>query len=428
MNSYIELRKKINKIENELNYLYNDRLNIFIPIYDIINSYSIYLSDIFPENIDSISNEDLELKMKVFLGELVSLKIDNNKKQQMINEALKIKERITNRNREIELLNGELVKLKPLMEKRRTYLLDKKGIIDEKNNSISELNVIITKHKNLQAQDNWEPAVNNALLSVINDYTLKLNQIKNELKVIYKEENLKDDIIFLNKELNIYGEENVNFDVDMENDNNDNLLEINIIDNKDEDLIDDSLSSDMSEVFDDNNDNYVPKFDDNSYIEYEIFDIYEDDLEVDSSYLNLVLANKLRSLKKNKMLFGLLSLAAQTTSSVISNNIFAGNLSKKNLLGEAKKLCNKADYACKDVNKFTSGKDIDLITEMTKKKLFSCTNMVVRESRELKDKCSLNTLVQKDLIDLDELMSQLLDIINEVNQEVYTAKKGKMNL
>ena len=430
MDSYIELKEKISKIENELKYLHDDRLNIFMPIYDMINSYSIYLSNILPDNIDSVSNEDLEFKMKVFLGELVSLKIDENKKQKMVNEALKIKERITNRNREIELLNGELVKLKPLMEKRRVYLLEKKEIVDEKNAKISELKSIIIKHKNFQTKDNWDSAVNIALQSTINEYDLELNRIKNELDVIYKEKNLKDDIEFLNNELNIHKEEPVSFEEDIKNENNDNLIDSTTDDNTN-DFISDPLSLNLSEVVNKISTNIETQFDDSSYFEYEIEEFSENDLEVDSSYPNLLLANKIKALKKNKMIFGLLSLAAQTTSSVLSNNIFTSNLSKKNLLSDAKKICNRADYLCKEVSKFTNGKDIDLIMDISKKKLFRSTNMVIRELREVKDKCSLNTLVQKDLVDLDELINQLVDVINEVNQEVKDAKKlkkGKMNL
>ena len=198
MDSYIDLKNKIEDLQEQIEKIQNYKSNIIMPLYEIIDKNKDRLEGVLPKNINAINPKTLILRIDLIEAEIKDLELDEETQRENLNIIHSIKENIIEKNKEQAITKVQINDLNYKLDRRKNYVLEKITEINNSEMKIKELEKQIEKYNNILGMDEWEQSINIAITNVINKYFNELKEENNKLEEIYNEKKLKEDIEFLN--------------------------------------------------------------------------------------------------------------------------------------------------------------------------------------------------------------------------------------
>lgn len=196
MNSYIEIKNEIERLENSLKNKNNERKELLLPMFKLIEDNS--LNNVLPSNMDKCDPNNLPIRLTILAEEVMINELKDSDK--IINEIEKIKRDIVNKNVMQLQEENDIKDMKIKLEERKKYVMSKIPELDKLNDEINKLQDGINRRLRILNEGTLVKEEQKIIREMIDKNVIRINNLEIEKGLIIKEEGLYSDILVITKE------------------------------------------------------------------------------------------------------------------------------------------------------------------------------------------------------------------------------------
>lgn len=203
MDSYIELKQEIEKLEKSLSSKNQERNSLLLPMFKIIEDNG--LNNVLPSNLDNYLPKNLPLRLTILAEEVELNNLSN--KTILLGEIEDVRRKVIEKNNEQILEIQRLDSMRAKLEERRNYVLSRIPELDELDSQIDRLQSGIDRRISILNTVSLEPEEQKAIKNIIDKSILQVGDLNKKKDRVLSEKGLSDDIIALKEEMNPSKEE-----------------------------------------------------------------------------------------------------------------------------------------------------------------------------------------------------------------------------
>lgn len=203
MNSYIEIKQEIEKLEKRLSSKNQERNDLLLPLFKLIKENS--LNNILPSNLDKYNPKNLPLRLTILSEEV---EINNLKdKEKILSEIEDIKRKIIDKNNEQIIENQRIDNMRIKLKERKEYVLSRIPEINNIDKQIEKLQSGIDHRLKILNEGSLEKEEQRVIREIINKNIKQVNELETRKQLILNEKGLYSDIKQIEKEDNLIKQE-----------------------------------------------------------------------------------------------------------------------------------------------------------------------------------------------------------------------------
>lgn len=203
MNSYIEIKQEIEKLEKRLSSKNQERNDLLLPLFKLIKENS--LNNILPSNLDKYNPKNLPLRLTILSEEV---EINNLKdKEKILSEIEDIKRKIIDKNNEQIIENQRIDNMRIKLKERKEYVLSRIPEINNIDKQIEKLQSGIDRRLKILNEGSLEKEEQRVIREIINKNIKQVNELETRKQLILNEKGLYSDIKQIEKEDNLIKQE-----------------------------------------------------------------------------------------------------------------------------------------------------------------------------------------------------------------------------
>lgn len=203
MNSYIEIKQEIEKLEKRLSSKNQERNDLLLPLFKLIKENS--LNNILPSNLDKYNPKNLPLRLTILSEEV---EINNLKdKEKILSEIEDIKRKIIDKNNEQIIENQRIDNMRIKLKERKEYVLSRIPEINNIDKQIEKLQSGIDRRLKILNEGSLEKEEQRVIREIINKNIKQVKELETRKQLILNEKGLYSDIKQIEKEDNLIKQE-----------------------------------------------------------------------------------------------------------------------------------------------------------------------------------------------------------------------------
>ena len=203
MNSYIEIKQEIEKLEKRLSSKNQERNDLLLPLFKLIKENS--LNNILPSNLDKYNPKNLPLRLTILSEEV---EINNLKdKEKILSKIEDIKRKIIDKNNEQIIENQRIDNMRIKLKERKEYVLSRIPEINNIDKQIEKLQSGIDRRLKILNEGSLEKEEQRVIREIINKNIKQVNELETRKQLILNEKGLYSDIKQIEKEDNLIKQE-----------------------------------------------------------------------------------------------------------------------------------------------------------------------------------------------------------------------------
>ena len=203
MNSYIEIKQEIKKLEKRLSSKNQERNDLLLPLFKLIKENS--LNNILPSNLDKYNPKNLPLRLTILSEEV---EINNLKdKEKILSEIEDIKRKIIDKNNEQIIENQRIDNMRIKLKERKEYVLSRIPEINNIDKQIEKLQSGIDRRLKILNEGTLEKEEQRVIREIINKNIKQVKELETRKQLILNEKGLYSDIKQIEKEDNLIKQE-----------------------------------------------------------------------------------------------------------------------------------------------------------------------------------------------------------------------------
>lgn len=203
MNSYIEIKQEIEKLEKRLSSKNQERNDLLLPLFKLIKENS--LNNILPSNLNKYNPKNLPLRLTILSEEV---EINNLKdKEKILSEIEDIKRKIIDKNNEQIIENQRIDNMRIKLKERKEYVLSRIPEINNIDKQIEKLQSGIDRRLKILNEGSLEKEEQRVIREIINKNIKQVNELETRKQLILNEKGLYSDIKQIEKEDNLIKQE-----------------------------------------------------------------------------------------------------------------------------------------------------------------------------------------------------------------------------
>ena len=203
MNSYIEIKQEIEKLEKRLSSKNQERNDLLLPLFKLIKENS--LNNILPSNLDKYNPKNLPLRLTILSEEV---EINNLKdKEKILSEIEDIKRKIIDKNNEQIIENQRIDNMRIKLKERKEYVLSRIPEINDIDKQIEKLKSGIDRRLKILNEGSLEKEEQRVIREIINKNIKQVKELETRKQLILNEKGLYSDIKQIEKEDNLIKQE-----------------------------------------------------------------------------------------------------------------------------------------------------------------------------------------------------------------------------
>lgn len=203
MNSYIEIKQEIEKLEKRLSSKNQERNDLLLPLFKLIKENS--LNNILPSNLDKYNPKNLPLRLTILSEEV---EINNLKdKEQILSEIEDIKRKIIDKNSEQIIENQRIDNMRIKLKERKKYVLSRIPELNSIDKQIEKLQSGIDRRLRILNEGSLEKEEQKIIRQIIDKNIKQIKELEDKKSLIINEKGLYSDIKQIEKEDNLVKKE-----------------------------------------------------------------------------------------------------------------------------------------------------------------------------------------------------------------------------
>ena len=203
MNSYIEIKQEIEKLEKRLSSKNQERNDLLLPLFKLIEENS--LNNILPSNLDKYEPKNLPLRLTILSEEV---EINNLKdKEQILSEIEDIKRKIIDKNSEQIIENQRIDNMRIKLKERKKYVLSRIPELNSIDKQIEKLQSGIDRRLRILNEGSLEKEEQKIIRQIIDKNIKQIKELEDKKSLIINEKGLYSDIKQIEKEDNLVKKE-----------------------------------------------------------------------------------------------------------------------------------------------------------------------------------------------------------------------------
>ena len=203
MNSYIEIKQEIEKLEKRLSSKNQERNDLLLPLFKLIKENS--LNNILPSNLDKYNPKNLPLRLTILSEEV---EINNLKdKEKILSEIEDIKRKIIDKNNEQIIENQRIDNMRIKLKETKEYVLSRIPEINNIDKQIEKLQSGIDRRLKILNEGSLEKEEQRVIREIINKNIKQVKELETRKQLILNEKGLYSDIKQIEKEDNLIKQE-----------------------------------------------------------------------------------------------------------------------------------------------------------------------------------------------------------------------------
>lgn len=203
MNSYIEIKQEIEKLEKRLSSKNQERNDLLLPLFKLIKDNG--LNNVLPSNLDNYLPKNLPLRLTILSEEV---EINNLKdKEKILSEIEDIKRKIIDKNNEQIIENQRIDNMRIKLKERKEYVLSKIPEINDIDKQIEKLQSGIDRRLKILNEGSLEKEEQRVIREIINKNIKQVKELETRKQLILNEKGLYSDIKQIEKEDNLVKKE-----------------------------------------------------------------------------------------------------------------------------------------------------------------------------------------------------------------------------
>ena len=203
MNSYIEIKQEIEKLEKRLSSKNQERNDLLLPLFKLIKDNG--LNNVLPSNLDNYLPKNLPLRLTILSEEV---EINNLKdKEKILSEIEDIKRKIIDKNNEQIIENQRIDNMRIKLKERKEYVLSRIPEINDIDKQIEKLQSGIDRRLKILNEGSLEKEEQRVIREIINKNIKQVNELETRKQLILNEKGLYSDIKQIEKEDNLVKKE-----------------------------------------------------------------------------------------------------------------------------------------------------------------------------------------------------------------------------
>lgn len=205
MNSYIEIKQEIEKLEKSLSSKNQERNDLLLPMFKIIEGNG--LNNVLPSNLDNYLPKNLPLRLTILAEEVELNNLSN--KTILLGEIEDARRKVIEKNNEQIIEIQRLDSMRTKLEERRNYVLSRMPELDELDNQVARLQTGIERRLNILNTVSLEPEEQKVIRDIIAKSIEQVQELNGKKDEILSEKGLYSDVVELKKEINPNKEEKI---------------------------------------------------------------------------------------------------------------------------------------------------------------------------------------------------------------------------
>lgn len=208
MNSYIEIKQEIEKLEKRLSSKNQERNDLLLPLFKLIKDNG--LNNVLPSNLDNYLPKNLPLRLTILSEEV---EINNLKdKEKILSEIEDIKRKIIDKNNEQIIENQRIDNMRIKLKERKEYVLSRIPEINDIDKQIEKLQSGIDRRLKILNEGSLEKEEQRVIREIINKNIKQVKELETRKQLILNEKGLYSDIKQIEKEDNLVKKEEIKED------------------------------------------------------------------------------------------------------------------------------------------------------------------------------------------------------------------------
>ena len=203
MDSYIEIKQEIEKLEKSLSSKNQERNDLLLPMFKIIEDNG--LNNVLPSNLDNYLPKNLPLRLTILAEEVELNNLSN--KTILLGEIEDARRKVIEKNNEQIIEIQRLDSMRTKLEERRNYVLSRMPELDELDNQVARLQTGIERRLNILNTVSLEPEEQKVIRDIIAKSIEQDQELNGKKDEILSEKGLYSDVVELKKEINPNKEE-----------------------------------------------------------------------------------------------------------------------------------------------------------------------------------------------------------------------------
>lgn len=205
MDSYIEIKQEIEKLEKSLSSKNQERNDLLLPMFKIIEDNG--LNNVLPSNLDNYLPKNLPLRLTILAEEVELNNLSN--KTILLGEIEDARRKVIEKNNEQIIEIQRLDSMRTKLEERRNYVLSRMPELDELDNQVARLQTGIDRRLNILNTVSLEPEEQKVIRDIIAKSIEQVQELNGKKDEILSEKGLYSDVVELKKEINPNKEEKI---------------------------------------------------------------------------------------------------------------------------------------------------------------------------------------------------------------------------
>lgn len=205
MDSYIEIKQEIEKLEKSLSSKNQERNDLLLPMFKIIEDNG--LNNVLPSNLDNYLPKNLPLRLTILAEEVELNNLSN--KTILLGEIEDARRKVIEKNNEQIIEIQRLDSMRTKLEERRNYVLSRMPELDELDNQVARLQTGIERRLNILNTVSLEPEEQKVIRDIIAKSIEQVQELNGKKDEILSEKGLYSDVVELKKEINPNKEEKI---------------------------------------------------------------------------------------------------------------------------------------------------------------------------------------------------------------------------
>lgn len=203
MNSYIEIKQEIEKLEKRLSSKNQERNDLLLPLFKLIKENS--LNNILPSDLDKYDPKNLPLRLTILSEEV---EINNLKdKEQILSEIKDIKRKIMEKNNEQIIEEQRIDNMRIKLKERKEYVLSRIPELNNIDKQIEKLQSGINRRLKILNEGSLEKEEQKIIRQMIDKNIKQIKELEDKKSLILNEKGLYSDIKQIEKEDNLVKKE-----------------------------------------------------------------------------------------------------------------------------------------------------------------------------------------------------------------------------
>lgn len=203
MNSYIEIKQEIEKLEKRLSSKNQERNDLLLPLFKLIKDNG--LNNVLPSNLDNYLPKNLPLRLTILSEEVETNNLKD--KEKILSEIEDIKRKIIDKNNEQIIENQRIDNMRIKLKERKEYVLSRIPEINDIDKQIEKLQSGIDRRLKILNEGSLEKEEQRVIREIINKNIKQVKELETRKQLILNEKGLYSDIKQIEKEDNLVKKE-----------------------------------------------------------------------------------------------------------------------------------------------------------------------------------------------------------------------------